>query len=196
MSKHGLTEGQAQLRLVIPAFESCTASRSPGRPAKATTKHRVKKVGEIVCRKIALGVERVPFLIAPLLVLLPRVLPACILVLIAMLPVLAIFIILGTLIQVAQHLVCLVELLELFLCLFVVRVQVGVHLTSQLAVRLFYLFRRRIPIDPQYVVIIYVRHFYLFTRASSIALLKTARSPGTLEVIRLPSTTSASSTQV
>ena len=127
--------------------------------AKATTKHGVEKIGEVLVREIPFGIEGLPAPVAPLPLLLPLVLLLCFLVLFPVLPILAILIVLGSFIRITQYLVRLVELLEFLLRLLVVRVQVGMQLTGQLAIRLFYVFCRRVLVDSQYLVIINVCHF-------------------------------------
>ena len=74
------------------------------------------------------------------------------------LPLLAILVVLATLLGIADHVVSLVQGLELCLCLWVVRMKVGMKLLGPLQVSLLHILLIDILVDTQNLVIVYKCH--------------------------------------
>ena len=164
----GVAEREVEFGLVILAAEA--SLRAPSAPT-AMSEEFLEEVGEsagmaarellpvgrIPIGAVAVGVEALSAaeaseaacLLAGLLLRLE---------LVGMLPVLAVLVVLLTLLGVAQHLVCLVDGLKLFLGRGVVRVQVRMKLARQLAVRLLDVVLRCRFVHSQHLIIINKSH--------------------------------------
>ena len=76
----------------------------------------------------------------------------------SMLPVLTIFVILLTLLWVAEHFVGFIDLLKLIFCTWIVWIQIGMPFPRQLSVRFLYIILRCVFIHTKNLIIIDISH--------------------------------------
>src|SRR4051812_2269948 len=124
-----------ELCVEVLAFVPDVATASSAEAAlTCATKHRFEKIGEIASFKFKASAPWCKSASATALVLL--MLPG-LFIRFAMLPVFAVLIVLFSFFWIAQHFVGLVDLLKFFLCIRIVRIQIWMILTRELAVGLF-----------------------------------------------------------